>query len=282
MKTCKQFNIKTPLNYSLVATEFLADKTESVVVILSATGVLQNYYYKLASFLQQHNYTVYTFDYSGIGKSKTVPLTKFDTTLSNWATNDIESVFKHIKKLHPTKKINCIGHSLGGQLLGLVPSNKLIHHTILVASQSNHYSFWKGFNKVKVYFNWFIIFPFFTSMFKYLPSKLFIKMENLPKSVAKEFSKWSKQKEYYFSKKILTEKYHHQITKKITAYSCTNDKFAPKKAVDWLTNTYTNAITTRKHLLPKDYKVQEIGHFGFFRKQFKDSIWKEFLQDLQN
>lgn len=282
MNTPTELHIHTPLNYSLVATEFLADKTESVVVILSATGVLQTFYYKLACFLQQYNYTVYTFDYGGIGKSKIVPLTKFDTTLSNWATNDIESVFNHIKKLHPVKKINCIGHSLGGQLLGLVPSNKLINNVILVASQSNHYSFWKGFNKVRVYFNWFVIFPLFSYIFKYFPSKSFIKMENLPKSVGKEFSKWSKQKEYYFSKKILTEKYHYQITKKITAYSCTNDKFAPKKAVDWLTNTYTNAISIRKHLISKDYDVQEIGHFGFFRKQFKDSIWKEFLQDLQN
>lgn len=282
MAATKFSHINTPLGYPVAITEFLADNTKSVIIILSATGVLQRFYHNLAAFLQQHNFTVYTFDYGGIGKSKSKPLTQFDTTLSNWATNDIEAVFKHAKKLHPSKKINCIGHSLGGQLLGLVPSNNIINNVVLVATQTNHYSFWNGFEKIKVFMNWFVLFPFFTTIFKYFPSKIFIKMENLPKNVAKEFYKWSQQPNYYFSSKITTDKKHHQITKKLTAYSCTNDKFAPKKAVDWLTNTYTNASIVRKHLLPGAYNEKDIGHFGFFRQKFESTIWQEFLKDLQD
>ena len=44
---------------------------------------------------------------------------------------------------------------------------------------------------------------------------------------------------------------------------------------------YKNAKLTRKHLIPSDYDVQKIGHFGFFRSHFKNSIWQEFLTDLK-
>ncbi|WP_431166106.1 alpha/beta hydrolase family protein [Tenacibaculum halocynthiae] len=281
MNTSKQFNLNTPLGHQITITEFPTINSNNIVIILSATGVLQTYYYKFSKFLQTNNHTVYTFDYSGIGQSKTKPLTQFNTTVSNWATNDIQTVFQHIKKQHPTKNIKCIGHSLGGQLLGLVPSNKILDTVILVASQTNHYSFWNNFNKARVFFNWFVIFPFFTTFFKYFPSKSFIKMENLPRNVAREFSKWSQQKNYYFDLKVSNELFHHQISSKLIGYSCTNDKFAPKRAVDWMMLKYKNAKLTRKHLVPSDYDVQKIGHFGFFRSHFKNSIWQEFLTDLQ-
>ena len=133
--------------------------------------------------------------------------------------------------------------------MGLVPANKIINNVILGASPSNHYSFWNGFEKTKNFFNWFVIFPFFTTLFKYFPSKFFMKMENLPKSMAKEFYTWSQEKEYYFSSKIAIKKHPHQ--------------FALEKAVDWLINKYTNATIIRKHLLPKNYNVKNIGDFRF-------------------
>lgn len=281
MKLSKELQIETPLGYSITITQFLADTTEGVVIILPATGVLQKFYANLSTFLLQHNYTVYTFDFSGIGKSKNKPLTKFDTSLSNWVLNDAESVFKYVKGLHPSIDINCIGHSLGGQLLGLIPSNKIIKNTILVTAPTNHYSFWDGHHKIRVFFNWFVIFPFFSTFFKYFPSKTFTKMENLPKSMAKEFYKWSQEKDFYLSPKIAIEKKHYQITNKLTSYSSESDKFASKKAVDWLTNQYKNATIIRKHLSPKSYNVKSIGHFGFFNKKFENTIWKEFLEDLQ-
>lgn len=281
MENINCFDINTPLGYQVSITKFTSVEDKNVAIILSATGVLQSYYYKFSQFLQSNNFTVFTFDYGGIGKSKKTPLTKFDTTVSNWATNDIETVFKYVKKQYPTSSINCVAHSLGGQILGLVPSNKIINNTILVASQTNHFSYWKGFRKARVFVNWFFLFPLFTTFFKYLPSSFFTKMEDLPRGAAKEFSDWSKQKDYYFKLKSDSLLFHRQISSNLIGYSCTYDKFAPKEAVDWMVNKYKNAKKTRKHLNPNNYNVKKIGHFGFFRSQFKDSIWREFLTDLQ-
>lgn len=278
----KTLELNTPLNYKIVLSKFSSENSNAVVVICSATGVLQGYYSKFATFLQENGFTVYTFDYGGIGYSKKAPLKNFKATLSDWATNDIETVLKKVKEWHPSKKINFFGHSLGGQLLSLVPSNTIINSSVLVASQTNYFSFWNGtFEKARVFTNWFIIFPFFTTFWSYFPSKRFTKMEDLPLNVANEFSFWARQKNYYFNAKPKNEIYQHQLRNNITIYSCNNDKFAPKEAIDWLGDTFTNATVKRKHLLSKDYNVKNIGHFGFFKSKFKETIWQEFLQDLQ-
>ncbi|WP_299839665.1 alpha/beta hydrolase [uncultured Tenacibaculum sp.] len=278
----KVFEITTPLGHAISLTEFSSNSNKNkVVLICSATGVLQGYYQKFASFLSSKEITAYTFDYAGIGASKKDNLKAFDISLTNWAINDINSVLHYIKEKHPEAQIDCVCHSIGGQILGLTPANKYINNVVLVASQSVYFKHWKGFGRLQMYLNWHVIFPIFTTVFGYLPSKKITGMENLPKSMAQEFASWGRKKDYLFHYKKKEELYHHQINGKVTSYSTDNDTFAPKKAIDWMTKKYFNAEIIRKHLTPKNYNVDNIGHFGFFKSKFKDNLWNEFLLDLE-
>lgn len=276
-----RFEIKTPLGHAIEVTRFNASENGDIVVLCSATGVLQKYYAKFASFLSNNGCTVYTFDYSGIGFSKKQNLRKFDVTLSNWATNDIKSVFEFIKTKHSQQKIHCICHSIGGQLLGIVPNNNIFKNIIFVTVQNINHSMWKGFGRVRTFFNYYFLIPVTVNLVGYLPSKKFMKMENLPKSMALEFASWGRKKNHVFAYKEKDQLFYSQIKSKITSYSTENDHFAPKKAVDWMTRKYNNAFVVRKHLKPQDYEGKQIGHFGFFKAKFEHSIWQEFLSDLQ-
>lgn len=272
--------INTPLAYVLSVSKFTSTEEHQIAIIASATGVKKEYYTKFAQFLADSGVTTYTFDYGGINHSKKTSLRSFDTSLTNWATNDIESVLLFVKQQHPNAKIHYIGHSIGGQLLGLVPSNHLLSNVVLVASQSGHTRFWSGFSKVKMLFNWYVVFPLFCISFGYLPSKKIAGMEDLPKSMALEFARWGRQRDYLFHYKDEHELFFDQLKGTLTVYSCPNDEFAPKGAIDWLAQKYTQMKLTRKHLNPKEYGEVEIGHFGFFKSRYQHSIWKEFLADL--
>lgn len=275
------FEIETSLGYPISVTKFTANSDSDVVIFCSATGVLQGYYTKFATFLQENNFTVYTFDYGGIGTSKKQSLKKFDTSASNWATNDIESVLQYVKKKHLNTKINAMGHSIGGQLLGLVPSNHIINNVILAASQSGYWGLWSGFGKLQMWGNWHILLPSLAKAIGYLPSKKIMSMENLPKSMVLEWSAWARSKNYIFDYKDKTQLFYNNIKNNLTSYSVPNDRFAPKTAVDFLASKYENANVIRKHLSPKDYNVKDIGHFGFFKSKFKETLWQEFLIDLK-
>ncbi|WP_426484136.1 alpha/beta fold hydrolase [Flavobacterium sp. 2] len=274
--------INTPLEYPIAVTEFISDKPNgNCVIIASATGVKQNYYYNFATFLSDNNYSVYTFDYGGIGDSKSGPLSKFSTTATNWAENDFESVIKHVKAKNPNSKLFIITHSIGGQLIGLVPSNNLFDGVIMVASQSGSWIHWKGFDRLKMQFLWYALIPSFSRIFNYLPSSHITRMEDLPKGMALEWAKWCKKPNYHFDCIKNVKENYDQIKCKIKSYSIDNDFYATVSAIDWIASQFKKSEVTRVHLKAEEFGVKDIGHFGFFRSQFKENIWQIFLQDLR-
>lgn len=279
----KAFKIQTPLNYSIAVQEYPSKKpSQKFVIIASATGVKQKYYSNFSEFLTENGFTVFTFDYGGIGDSLPTSLKKFNTTASNWAKNDFESVIQHVHSTNPNCELFLITHSIGGQLLGIVPSNHLFKGIITVASQSGSYNHWKGIDKLMMLTFWHLYIPISLKVFNYLSIKKLIDMENLPKGVAKEWASWCKNKNYHFDFIENCQENYNQITCDLISYSSEKVFFAPTKAVDWLSEKFNNASVTRNHLLDKDFDNLPIRHFGFFKKKFKNSIWKLFLNDLTN
>lgn len=101
-------DINTPLGYDLNLTLFKPHiSNNKSIVIFSATGVLQYYYFKFASYFSELRYTVYTFDYSGIGKSNlNLSQLKQNTyDLKAWGENDQTSVVNYAKAQNPNQKL---------------------------------------------------------------------------------------------------------------------------------------------------------------------------------
>ncbi len=269
--------VKTAKQYSLVATKFVSSKQKNkTIVISSATGVLQKYYHKLANHFANLGYVVYTFDYSGIGKSGSeIKLLKKNTSkLQEWGSIDQASIIQFAKDEYPNNKITLITHSLGGQVLGFNPNYHLLENVITVASQSGYWKYYEGVNIPKVFFLWYFLIPIFTPIFGYFPAKKLGLFENLPKNMAYEWAKWGKRKNYLMNYHNHNNTYFSKIKAPILVLSFPRDRYASKKTVDWLANQFKNASVDRRHLVPEELGVEEIGHFGFFREKFSDSLWK--------
>lgn len=271
----KQAIITTTKGTQVVATIYEAEKNK-VLIIASATGVKQTFYQKFAEFIAEKGLTVITFDYSGIGRTlqaskKTVKATQTD--IATWGKNDLEAIIQYVQQHYPSAKITLLGHSIGGQIVGLAKSSLCIQKIILIAAQSGYWKLWKGKDKIKMWLNWHLVFPVLLTLFGYLPSKKIMGMENLPKGVAKQWSGWGRKPNYLFDEIAESELFHHQITTNITSISIEHDFYAPKEAVDELAQKYTNAKVKRMHLTPKAYNVNELGHFGIFRTKFRENVW---------
>lgn len=165
--------------------------------------------------------------------------------------------------------------------MGFASSAPELDKIILVAAQSGYWKLWSGVGKVKMWFNWHLLFPLLIKLFGYLPSKRIAGMENLPKNVAKQWSGWGRQQEYLLSDIPLAETAFEKIETNITSISIEGDQFAPHNAVDWMSEKYSAAEVKRIHLLPQDYQTKHIGHFGVFRKKFKDNLWQLLLGELK-
>jgi len=276
----KQIEIKTTNLNQITAQIYEAEKN-TVLIISSATGVKQGFYKKFADFVSTNGITVITFDYSGIGLSLNKPIKQIKSSASDWGKNDLDSVIKFTKENYPNAKITLLGHSIGGQIIGLSKSSSEVQKIILVSAQSGYWKMWKGFDRLKMWANWNILFPVFINLFGYMPSKRFSGMENLPKNVAKQWSGWGRKPNYLFDEVSEQDLFFKNITVSVTAISIEDDFYAPKNAVDFLTGKYENAEITKLHLRPTEYDTNAIGHFGIFQKRFEKTIWKLLINEIK-
>lgn len=276
----KTVEILTHKEYSLSANIYEAPESKTLLIIASATGVKQSYYKRFSGFMTENGISVITFDYLGIGESLKQPIQKLNNNTVDWAKTDLNSVIDYVKEKYPTSSITLLGHSIGGQLIGLTPSSLHADKIILVAAQSGYWKFWKGFEKYKLLSYWTILFPILIPIADYLPSKKINGMENLPKNVARQWRKWCLSPNYLFQYIEKKNLFFDKLSVPLTSISIENDNFAPEKAVDWITEKYENTGAKRIHLTPADFNTDDIGHFGIFREKFKKNIWPLLLNEI--
>ena len=275
-------NLDTYENRKICCQIFESGSSSVILIIASAMGVKQSFYQGFSEFAEANGISVITFDYSGIGNSLNENIKDNKDFLSSWGDRDLEAVIKYSIENFPNHKKVVLGHSIGGQLIGLAPSSVDLDKIILMSAQSGYWGFWKGVNKVKMFFNWHLLFPILTYFIGYMPSKRFSKMENLPENVAKEWAKWCRNPNYLFDSFSEEKTFFTKIKCAATSISFDDDFFAPKKSVDWLNQKFQNVTLIRKHFFPNDVNVTKIGHFDLFKSNFKNIIWKFLLEEIKN
>lgn len=254
------------------------------VLIVPAMGVPQWYYATFAKWLTEQHYTVTTFDYSGVGESLKVtgkPINQIDVNLFDWA-NDISLMVDTSIKQRPNQPLTLIGHSLGGQLLGLLPNVNQIHQIITVGTGNGYWLDGPPSLRNRVWFLWFFMVPIATRLKGYFPGQRFNMVGDLPKGVIQQWKRWCMNKNYVVGTEgaDVRERYS-QVTTPITSIACSDDEFMQFRNIDSLHSMYTNAPLNRIRLAPQDLSVTRIGHFGFFRSSFKDNLWHtHFLPSL--
>lgn len=268
--------ITTPLGHDIGTTFFKPKNSiNKSIIISSATGVLQHYYHKFAAYFSELGYTVYTFDYYGIGRSSSNPanLKQNTSDVKTWGENDQASIINYAKSQNPDHNVIVITHSIGGQILAFNKSISQIDTIITVASQSGYWKLWKGYERFRMFVFWYAMIPGLTPFFGYFPAKKIRLFENLPKQMAYQWQHWGKHKDYMLSEFDFEDLQFKNYNKHVLALSFPKDEYASKKSVDWLAKQFKNANIDRRHIIPKDLGIENIGHFGFFRSKFKDSLW---------
>jgi predicted alpha/beta hydrolase len=263
--------------YALGATVYGGDGP--VVVINPATGVRQRYYAKFAQFLAERGFTAVTWDYRGIGESRPHRLRGFPARMRDWGEQDLEGVLRHVDRHFPGRAVYAVGHSVGGQLLGMPASNALLCGAITVGSQSGWWGHWPGASKAKMAGLWFGLMPVATTVMGYLPGSLGVGAD-LPRDVALEWARWGRSRDFFLDHGVSRAGFE-RVTGPLQAWSFTDDPFAPKAAVDWLHALYSNAQVLRRHVAPAELGVKRVGHFGAFLDRFKPSLWEVWARTLE-
>jgi predicted alpha/beta hydrolase len=261
------------------------EPARAVIVLPAAMGVKQDFYAPFAQFLAEQGFAVLTFDYRGMGQS--VPpefrrsLRGFKADLFDWAERDYNAVLHAAKAWQPDVPLLVIGHSLGGQLPGLLPDNHLIDGLLTIAVGSGYWQDQPPKLKRSVWFLWYFAVPVYTRLFGYFPGKKVRKVGNLPKGVIYQWARWCRSPHYTIDAGGAPIRAgFEQMRIPLLCMSFTDDELMSRRSIDRLHDKYKNASQERRYIKPQDVGARRIGHFGFFRPQFEATLWQQALEWL--
>lgn len=276
--------VETKNGYILSSTFYFPDgELKGAVLIVPAMGVTQKYYVSFASWLTTQGYLVATFDYSGTGLSQSNNLRDTSVTISDWANFDCTAMIEAISVKAGEKALYWIGHSLGGQILGMVPNLNPITKVINIASGSGYWLENVPSLKWRAWWLWYIVAPLATKIYGYFPGKRLRKVGDLPGGVMNQWRKWCINPEYMIGVEgIETRDRYKAVVTPISSFSFTDDELMSKKNIDSLNSFYVTSQIKTNRITPEDVGVKHIGHFGFFKEKFQDSLWSNYLlQELK-
>jgi predicted alpha/beta hydrolase len=257
------------------------DKPRAAVLIGGAMGVRQDYYSAFAAWLAAQGYLTLSFDYRGLGDSRPAgrSLRGFEADLFDWAS-DTDTAIAALAERAGGLALYLIGHSLGAQLPGLLQQRDRIAGLLCVAAGSGY---WRDnaprLRRTVLYF-WHVLVPAATAVFGYFPGRRLRKIGDLPRGVVMQWRRWCLNPRYNVGAEGADERFA-QVRFPILALSMTDDELMTERGTQTLVGFYANAPRRIERIAPADVQARRIGHFGFFREQFRATLWPRSLQWLR-
>ena len=264
--------IETFDGYTLSCTSY-GDPNGTAVVIAPAMAVPQRFYRHLAAHLASSGFHVTTFDYRGVAASATAPT---EATISDWALIDLPAVVSHAAGR--SGRTHLIGHSLGGQIAGLMPNPDLISSMVTIVAQSGHWRLQGGRQPVIVAFQGYVVLPVLSTLFRTMPFAALGFGEDIPSPAARQWARWVRSPDYLFGDSRLPLERYERFTARTLAFSIEDDDWGSARSVDAVMLNYPNV--ERRHLVPAELGLEQIGHMGAFQPD-AGPIWDQIRLWLQ-
>lgn len=272
-------HVKAKNAHRITSTFYLPDgEVKAAVLIVPAMGVTQKYYSSIASWLATKGYIAVTFDYSGVGLSQAGSLRHNNVTISDWVHFDCTAMVEAISKRAEGKSLYWIGHSLGGQIFGLVPETGLIKKVIIIAGGNGYWKDNVPSLKWRAWLLWYFVVPLATRVYGYFPGRKLRMVGDLPAGVIRQWRRWCLSPEYMLGVEgPETRDMYRAVVTPISSFSFTDDELISKRSVDSLNCFYKNSNVKSIRISPAEIGVTRIGHFGFFKDRFEYSLWERYL-----
>ncbi len=256
------------------AHQIAATPPAAIVIIGSAAAVPRRYYARFAQYAAERGIPVLTFDYRGVGGSRPTSLKGFKARMRDWGETDIPGVLAWAHRTHPQQRILWLGHSYGGFGTGLAYNNALIRRQLSVATFSGHWPMMRGLERYRVAaLMGFAVPPLVRAMGRF-PGRL-MGAEDLPRDVFLEWARWVMTPHFVFGDETLASRRHFAtFTAPMRFAQIEDDAWGSDEAVRHMMGQWPAAAERSLwHVRVTDSGAKHIGHLGFFRAEFRDTLW---------
>jgi predicted alpha/beta hydrolase len=184
--------------------------------------------------------------------------------MADWADKDAAGAVSWMRSRYKPLPLSYVGHSFGGQALGLLPNNDQIARALLVAAQAGHWKLLSSPERYRVFALLNFVGVPVAKIMGYLPGELGLG-EDMPKGVFLQWTKWVMSERYYFDDASLIglANYPHYRHPLMALYM-EDDPWATKASVELLCAGFTNASPIIVHVKPPRHRRQTDRPFWIF------------------
>ncbi len=257
------------------------ERPQLPVLICPATGVPQRFYFRFAQWLAAQGHAVLVFDYRGIGQSLQGPLRRCKATLKEWGQQDQVAALNTLLVHTGAEQALLVGHSAGGQMMGLLPNHHRIARMVGVATSTGWFKAMRPGFKWQARFALRLAVPLASRIKGYGPTSWFGLGEDLPATVARQWGQWCAAGGYATNgvKGRAHEDFHAQVRMPITVLHASDDDIANTATVADLLRTFPNAPRRAQTIRPQEHGLKRLGHIDWFRPSHQ-AVWPLIAQAL--
>ncbi|MCA9491665.1 MAG: alpha/beta fold hydrolase [Myxococcales bacterium] len=260
----------------LAATWTRADReARAVVLVGGAVAVPRSFYARWAQDLADRGYDVLTFDYRGIGGSRPSSLRGFDATLQDWGRKDLGAALAEAERQAAGRPVLYVGHSFGGQALGLVDGGERLAGGVVIASGWGFWGYhpwWKRPGLVAVMAG---LLPSLALTLGHVPGGIGLGA-GLPGGVAREWARWCRHPDYLLAHVPDARERFARVTAPFHVLTVSDDGYIPGPAVAQLAAVLPNGLPDT---IDASAYGEGLGHFGAFRP-YARPVWDDLAMRL--
>lgn len=243
------------------------------VVIGPAMAVPQTFYADFAAYLARQGYRVWTFDYRGMGESRSGPPRACKADISDWIEQDFEALIRHAGATPDQLPLYVLGHSIGGQVAPLLPSRARIAGLVNIAvgsgaARHNQPNVRRGAPLL-----WYVLTPLLCTLFGYFPGERIGVIGDVPRRAMFQWRRWCLTPDYLLTGDPGARAAYASASYPVLGLTFSDDELLLESGSRMLHDAYSAADVDYRVLEPRQFKVKRIGHFGFFKPNHETTLW---------
>jgi predicted alpha/beta hydrolase len=249
------------------------------IVVNGATGVPREFYLKFARYCAERGFHALVYDYRGMGASANAAPRAESARMSDWGSKDMPAAVAWLDRAFPELPVVTVGHSVGGQLIGLMSNHSRASAHVLIAASVGYWGYQHAPFRYLALFFWLIYGPLLLRLRGYVPSGAAWPGLPLPPGVFSEWREWCLSSQHFAPAldSELRENYFREIRAPLLVYAFEDDPIATRRAVAALLKFYPSAAQDVRWISPRTVGLGPIGHQGFFTTRFREALWRPVL-----
>ena len=270
------FRLRCADGRELAAHWFAAAVRRMVLLINPATGFPQTFYFKLAQYAAMRGYDALVYDYRGMGASAPADLASETSRMSDWGLLDMRSALATAAERAQGAPVATLGHSVGGQFLGLLKNHALARAHVQIATSVGYWPWEAAPFRYLAWWFWRVHGPAMLALKGYVPTGGGWSGLPLPRAVYEEWRRWCLRPTHFGPDltTYLSDNVFAEIRAPVLSVGFTDDPIATRRTVEELNRFFPNVARETRWYTPADAGAKRIGHEGFFASRHRDTLWR--------